>query len=83
MVVEVNEGGVVTKGRENPTLENHVFGDATVGHLLITEAVAPSGTARASRWRTSNTSSRHESSSVATSVQFSTHLRILILESYC
>ena len=42
-MVEVNEEGTIA--RDGKTLENFVFDDATIEHLLATEAVAPSGAA--------------------------------------
>jgi hypothetical protein len=42
-MVETNEEGTIA--RDGKTLENYVFDDATIEHLLTTEAVAPSGAA--------------------------------------
>ncbi len=42
-MVEMNEEGTVAKDKK--TLENYVFDDATIEHLLATEAIAPSGAA--------------------------------------
>lgn len=42
-MVDVNEEGTITK--DDKTLENFVFGDATIDQLLSSEAIAPSGAA--------------------------------------
>lgn len=42
-MVEVNEEGTIA--RDGKTLENYVFDDLTIEHLLATEAIAPSGAA--------------------------------------
>jgi hypothetical protein len=42
-MVDTNEEGTVA--RDGKTLENYVFDDVTIGHLLATESIAPSGAA--------------------------------------
>ena len=42
-MVDMNEEGTIAK--DGRTLENYVFDDTTIAHLLTTEAIAPSGAA--------------------------------------